>query len=149
MSREQLPYLLLAVASIAGIGYVLFIHGRWRSAAWVVTDLIRMRDDAVRGLAQIGEAVIGLNREESSMVPMGAKVRDTITRFTGIATGRAVFLNGCVRVLIEGKEKNGDPKEYWADEQRVEVVRRDAFKAQPSPALAGGPAPVPPSRDPR
>jgi hypothetical protein len=85
------------------------------------------------------------------VVTLGSKVRDTITGFEGIATGRGVYLNGCVSVCITRSEltKDGEPKVEWFDEQRVEVVESGAFRAQPSAATAGGPQDVPPRDDAR
>lgn len=78
------------------------------------------------------------------MVKLGSRVRDVITGFEGIATGRTTYLNGCVHVSVTASAlKDGEPKVEWFDEQRVEVLELDAFKPQPSPAEVGGPAPGP------
>lgn len=73
------------------------------------------------------------------MVNLGSRVRDTISGFEGIATGRTVYLNGCVSVLIEGPMVGKDRPEQWIDEQRLEVIEQDAFQPSPSAATAGGP----------
>lgn len=75
------------------------------------------------------------------MVELGTKVKDSITGFEGIAVGRAVYLYGCVRVLVEPEEmKDGKPIEaIWFDEQRL---------TEESEAKSGGPQSTPPSRDP-
>lgn len=80
------------------------------------------------------------------MVKLGSKVRDVITGFEGIATGRTVYLNGCVHVLVTRGvvDEKGMPVSDWFDEQRVQTLEVGAFKAQPSEATAGGPAPAPP-----
>lgn len=41
------------------------------------------------------------------MVGLGRRYKDSITEFEGVATSRTVYLNGCVRVGLEGKEKPG------------------------------------------
>ncbi len=67
------------------------------------------------------------------MINLGDKAQDTISGFEGIVTGRAEYLYGCVRVLIEpeGLTENGSPQEaQWFDEQRVDGE---------SKAEAGGP----------
>jgi len=76
------------------------------------------------------------------MIKLGEKVKDSITGFEGVATGRATYLYGCVRVLVESKKlKDGKPIEEWFDEQRL---------TQKSEANVGGPCSDPPSsRDPR
>jgi len=44
------------------------------------------------------------------MIDPGSRVRDTVTGFEGIATGRTVWMNGCVRISIEPTElKDGKP----------------------------------------
>ncbi len=86
------------------------------------------------------------------MVELGDKVKDRINSFTGIVTGRAEYLYGCVHVLVapvaipaDGKHPDG----VWLDEERVEVIERGAM-AKPGSAMerAGGPlaGPVPPGR---
>lgn len=82
------------------------------------------------------------------MVKLGSKVRDTITGFEGIATGRTVYLNGCVHVLVTRQtvDEKGSPVAEWFDEQRVKTLEEGAFKPEPSEATAGGPAPHPPAR---
>lgn len=53
------------------------------------------------------------------MVKLGEQYRDEITGFEGTATARSEFLNGCVRVCLEGGD-DGKPAEYWFDEQRLD-----------------------------
>jgi len=75
------------------------------------------------------------------MFKLGDKVKDSITGFDGVAVGRAEYLYGCVRVLVESSElKDGQPIDCWFDEQRL---------TDKSNAKAGGPQSTPPSRDPR
>lgn len=102
------------------------------------------------------------------MIRLGSKVRDSITGFKGIATGRSEHLNGCVSVCIEQesvrKDSNNDPHrtEMWFDEQRVTLIEEAVFKpqgvyagavtgiedARPRRASAGGPGmPTPPQPD--
>lgn len=78
---------------------------------------------------------------------LGARVRDTITKFTGIATGVAEYVNGCRQVSITAEQlgKDGEAQQAWFDEQRVEVLEVGAWKPQPSTAKAGGPQQAPPS----
>ena len=69
-------------------------------------------------------------------VKLGEKVKDTVTGFRGIATGRYVFLNGCIRIEVTPEElKDGKPIEQVVfDEQRL--------TGKPS-GLPGGPRPGP------
>ncbi len=77
-------------------------------------------------------------------IKLGSRVRDNITGFTGIATGKVEFLHGCTRILIEPEklEDNGKPVEgQYFDEQRVEVVKDKEIKvSKDSSATTGGPA---------
>jgi hypothetical protein len=54
------------------------------------------------------------------MIKLGTRVKDAITGFEGIATSRAEYLYGCVRVLVEPQIlKDGKPVEaLWLDELR-------------------------------
>ena len=80
------------------------------------------------------------------MVKLGSRVKDRITGFTGIASGRAEYQFGCAQVLItpEGL-KDGQPlNAHWFDEQRVEVVEETAPVVSPaSSAKSGGPQHAP------
>ena len=55
-------------------------------------------------------------------ITLGHTVTDKHTGFTGVAMGRAEYLYGCVRVLVESpteKDKNSEPLSLWLDEQRL------------------------------
>lgn len=98
---------------------------------------------------------------------LGATVRDVVTGFQGIATGRFEYLNGCIRYMVEcpPKEAGGKPEELVFDEERIEQVeppharwahvenrlhghltaRADASPAEERiPVRTGGPRPTPP-----
>jgi hypothetical protein len=54
------------------------------------------------------------------MVKLGAKVTDSITGFSGIATARTEYLDGAAKVCVEAQELvDGKPVEAWFDEPRV------------------------------
>ena len=57
-------------------------------------------------------------------IVLGQKVRDKVSGFEGIATGRAVYINGCVRICIEPPvDKDGKYQEHtWLDESQLEVI---------------------------
>ena len=67
------------------------------------------------------------------------KVKDTITGFTGIVTGRTEWLNGCIRYGIQPtKLKDGLPVEcQHIDEEQLELVSRPKKKVKSTPS--GGP----------
>jgi len=76
------------------------------------------------------------------MIKLGNKVKDNITGFSGIATGRTDWLYGCSRIHIEPPElKDGIPVEgQWFDEQRIEVIEeKKPFVSKDSSAKTGGP----------
>ncbi len=58
------------------------------------------------------------------MIRLGQKVKDNITGFEGIATGKTEWLFGCSRYCVEPQElKDGKPVEaVWFDEQRLEII---------------------------
>jgi hypothetical protein len=76
-------------------------------------------------------------------VKLGAKVKDLISGFEGIATGRCEYLYGCAQIIIT-PDKIGDKGERldgeWFDEQRVEVIEaRPIPVSAASSATSGGP----------
>jgi len=55
---------------------------------------------------------------------LGKKVKDQITGFTGIITGRAEYLTGCVRYLVTPKaDKNNLKDSIWEDEARLKEIK--------------------------
>lgn len=77
---------------------------------------------------------------------LGAKVKDTITGYTGIIAGRTEYLTGCVQY---GLQKEGLTKEgyvfgwQWFDESRLELIYSKAAEIDKG-AGPGGPAPFAP-----
>lgn len=61
----------------------------------------------------------------STKIKFGAKVKDSVTGFEGYVTARCVYMNGCVQYEVTPAVPKGNipPKEYWLDEQRVEVIK--------------------------
>lgn len=78
-------------------------------------------------------------------IELGNRVRDRITGFTGIATARYEYLNGCIRWCIqpEGLDKDGKPVEDKVfDEPQLELApnQKATFAvASTHPTYAGGP----------
>jgi len=77
------------------------------------------------------------------MISLGSKVKDSMTGFSGIATGRTDWMYGCSRILIQPIKLSKDGKTIeseWFDEQRVELIaeRKPKVSAQ-SKARTGGP----------
>lgn len=79
-------------------------------------------------------------------IKLGDKVRDSITKFTGVCVGRYEYLNGCVRFEVQPEKlgKEGlpvDSKVY--DVQQLELVKAAATSVTSS---TGGPYPTPARR---
>ena len=59
-------------------------------------------------------------------IKLGSTVRDKISGFTGIATGRTTYLFGCVRVTVTPVKIKEDGsltgEDYCFDEPQLEVV---------------------------
>jgi len=55
---------------------------------------------------------------------LGTTMRDTITGFTGVVTGRAEYISGCAQALLVPKAKDDGslPESHWFDEQRLESL---------------------------
>ena len=61
--------------------------------------------------------------------PMGAEVKDTITGFRGVITGRAQFITGCDQYSVlprlnTVKKSSSMPENQWIDEVRLELVEK-------------------------
>ncbi len=71
------------------------------------------------------------------MIKLGDKVKDSITGFEGVASGKCEYLNGCVSWEVRPtKLKDGEiVKSEWIDEQQL---------IPKSKAKVGGPANRPP-----
>jgi hypothetical protein len=59
-------------------------------------------------------------------IEMGMKVKDRITGFVGIVTGRTTYITGCDRIIVQPPiRKDGKvPDSRYVDEPMVEVVGR-------------------------
>lgn len=57
-------------------------------------------------------------------VNLGDRVRDKISGFQGIVTGRTEYLNGCARVVIEPEELHDGQiiESRYFDEQQIQVI---------------------------
>lgn len=76
-------------------------------------------------------------------IALGERVKSRLTDFEGTVSGRAVYLSGCVQVLVTARTlKNGDPNEVWFDE--TQVVGTLAKPARRPAKETGGPVRTPP-----
>ena len=63
-------------------------------------------------------------------IKLGSKVKDKVTGFTGIATQRIEYLQGCYRIGIQSQKLNKDgevTEAYYVDEPQIEVIKEDAI----------------------
>lgn len=56
------------------------------------------------------------------MIQLGRKVKDLVTGYVGVASGRSEWLYGCARIVVEGTETSDGkvPEPQYFDEQRIE-----------------------------
>lgn len=80
------------------------------------------------------------------MINLGDKVKDTVSGFKGIVTGRTTFLPGCVRCgITSDKLSGGKPIDtMWFDEPQLVVI--SANKVKEGNHTTGGPCPSIPNK---
>ena len=64
------------------------------------------------------------------MINLGDEVKDKVTGFVGIVTGKAEYLFGCVRCAVQSsvKEDKTIPDAYWIDEESLEILTPQKIK---------------------
>ncbi|SRR6266540_56616 len=73
-------------------------------------------------------------------VSLGQRVRDEITGFTGIVTGRFEYLYGCVRCSVSPQEmKDGKPIESFTFDEGQLIAVEEAPAVKPVEEKTGGP----------
>ena len=80
-------------------------------------------------------------KETESMIKLGAKVRDKITGFGGVAIARTEWLYGCIRYAVKSQSMKDEKPiaEEWFDEPQLVVLQMGMeAKATDRP---GGPRP--------
>lgn len=82
----------------------------------------------------------------TTTIKLGQRVRDRLTHFEGLATGRAEYLTGCATILVQPRCKQGEPMEWvesrWIDEPRLEITDGNVLELNPTPERgADSPAP--------
>jgi hypothetical protein len=60
------------------------------------------------------------------MFEFGSEVKDKITGFKGIVTGKCNYISGCEQYLVQPKGKTSDkkPDAIWFDIDRLELVSK-------------------------
>ena len=73
------------------------------------------------------------------MTKLGDRVKDKVSGFTGIVTGRTEYLNGCTRVVVEpeGLHEGKPIDSHYFDEMQVEVIKENVIDVGPQDT--GGP----------
>ncbi len=71
---------------------------------------------------------------------LGDRVEDQVTKIKGIATGRCVYLNGCVQIEITPPCKKGGEAvtSRWVDIGQIKVLTSNPLKLT-IPTVAGAP----------
>lgn len=58
-------------------------------------------------------------------IPLGAKVKDSVTGYTGIATARTVYLNASPRILVQAQGLTDELKPIepqWIEDAQLDLV---------------------------
>lgn len=63
-------------------------------------------------------------------IKLGERYRDTVSGWEGIATARYEYMNGCVRIEISAKDKDGKPEGFVFDHQQIEAAKGDTVKVE-------------------
>lgn len=89
------------------------------------------------------------NTTSRNRINFGDRIKDKITGFIGIATGYAIYANGCEQWLIHREKLGKDGKRYdntWYDSAQVVTVRKNViFPENNREKRTGGPAEDPSS----
>ena len=69
---------------------------------------------------------------------LGVTVKDTITGYKGVITGRADYITGCNQYLITPKSDKGSmPESHWFDENRLKSCGLGIIKIKIGPEPGG------------
>jgi len=66
---------------------------------------------------------------------LGDQVKEIVTGYTGVVTGQAEYLWGCVQHLVHFRDQDGKAQSDWFDVGRLEVIEKAALR----PVVHGGP----------
>lgn len=83
--------------------------------------------------------MFGRKEKLEPTLELGQKAKDKVTGFEGILSGYAFYLYGCGQYLITAKvtDPGAEPKSYWFDEGRIEILG-DGIKAEEVKAEKNG-----------
>jgi hypothetical protein len=76
----------------------------------------------------------------SKTIKFGTKVREKITGFVGVTTGKASYITGCDQYLVQPPigDNNAFVDGRWFDEGRLEIVQEETISASDVTADANG-----------
>lgn len=78
------------------------------------------------------------------MINFYDEVKDAVTGFKGIVTGRAEYANGCVRYLVQSQKLKDEKmiEAEWIDMQQVEILKagKVVLKKKKGVEKPGGPS---------
>lgn len=79
------------------------------------------------------------------MIELGQKVKDKVTGFTGIATAKIKFMNGCVQFHVQSRiavPKKGQmpkfPEGQYIDVEQLDVIGKSKIILNERPDPSGG-----------
>lgn len=106
-----------------------------------------MIDEPQLEVAQGEKSVMQPPIEPPQKIKLGSVVNDPIRGMQGTATGRAVYLNGCSRILVEPQQNgNEERKSWWVDEDQLTLKKSlfgskvKAVNTEGTNQKSGGPA---------
>ena len=70
-------------------------------------------------------------KDNNMEIPLGARVKDTITGYAGIAVARSEWLTGCVRIGVDKDKMDNNGKIFetlWIDEARLVILKMPTRK---------------------
>jgi len=73
-------------------------------------------------------------------ITLGDLVQDTITGYKGVVIGITHWINGCVRIGIQSKDRDKDnspAQQEWPPAGQIEVIKK--VKEEKAPVRTGGP----------
>lgn len=78
-------------------------------------------------------------------IKLGQRVKDRVTNFEGIATGRCQYITGCDRILVQPPVKDDGTfvESRWVDDTRLTVVDETVVFAPEADDKNGPDAPAP------
>ena len=101
----------------------------------------QMIDEPQLEIVEGEQAVMSPVSEPPTLVELGQIVYDPVKDMEGTVMGRAVYLNGCSRIMVQPKQKGEkERKSWWVDEPQVTPRNSFIKKVTQVEKKRGGPA---------